>query len=93
MFNTEMTKKIIDCQKNTFNSVYGAMTKMQDQMEATTTDVLKHMPYLPGEGIKAIDSWVGAVKNGQAEFKKMVDKGFETAKTFVVDPMETVKKK
>ncbi len=93
MFKTETTRKIIDCQKNTFNSFYGAMTKMQDQMEATTTDLVKHMPYLPGEGIKAMDSWVGAVKNGQAEFKKMVDQGFETAKTLVVDPLETAKKK
>jgi hypothetical protein len=92
MFNTEMTKQILDYQKNSFDTVYGTITKIQDQVRTNTNELMKQMPYIPAEGKKAIDTWADAFKDGQAELKKMVDKGFETAKTMVVNPMETAKK-
>ena len=77
MDNTNIAKQMIAFQKATFNNTFNAMVLLQEQTEATMGSVLKQFDWIPAEGKKAIEDWMGAYKKGREEFKKLIDTNFE----------------
>jgi len=87
----KLTKQIIDFQKSTFETVYGAMTRIQNQMESTTTNLLKRSSIVPEEGIKAIDAWSSVIKQGQSDVKKLIVDGFDAWESLLTSTVKDVK--
>ncbi len=77
MDTTNIAKQMIAFQKATFNNTFNAMVLLQEQTEATVGSVLKQFDWIPEEGRKAIEDWMGAYKKGREEFKKLIDSNFE----------------
>jgi len=78
MYENDMYKTMIDFNKTVFNNGYEAMIAAQEQSENFMNSYMKNNEFIPKEGQKTVDYWVGIYKEGQKEFKKMMDKGFET---------------
>ena len=77
----QIAKQMIDFQKSTFDNSFSAMSMVQEQAERMVNMSLTHT-WLPEEGKKAIEDWIGAYKNGCEDFKKTVDDNFKKVEDF-----------
>jgi len=91
MQTSKLTKQILDFQKSTFETFYGAMTRIQNQMESTTTNLLKRSAIVPEEGLKAIDAWSNVIKQGQSDVKKIIDDGFDAWESLLTSAVKDTK--
>ena len=82
MDTTSVAKQMIAFQKATFNNTFNAMVLLQEQTEATLAGSLRQFDWIPAEGRKAIEDWMGAYKKGRKEFKKLIDSHFEKVESF-----------
>lgn len=81
----EITKQVIDFQKNAFTSWYDAVTMMQDQTTAAVDSMLSQSGLVPNESSKTIDNWVDVFKTNRKNLKKQIDDGFKQAeKLFII---------
>ena len=74
----QLSKKVIDFQKMTFDHWYGAMTLIQSQAESAMDLMLKQATWIPEDGRNALQNWVNACQQERDRFKSYVDKGFAT---------------
>lgn len=91
MQTSKLTKQIFDFQKTTFETFYGTMTRIQNQMESTTTNLLKHSAIVPEEGLRAMDAWSSVIKQGQGEIKKLIDDSFEAWGSLITTTVKDTK--
>jgi len=91
MQTSKLTKQIFDFQKTTFETFYGTMTRIQNQMESTTTNLLKRSAIVPEEGLKAMDAWSSVIKQGQGEIKKLIDDSFEAWESLITTTVKDTK--
>lgn len=91
MQTSKLTKQILDFQKSTFDTFYGTMTRIQNQVESTTTNMLKRSAIVPEEGIKAMDSWSSVIKQGQNDVKKLIDDSFEAWESLLTTTVKDTK--
>jgi hypothetical protein len=91
MQTSKLTKQILDFQKSTFETFYGTMTRIQNQMESTTTNLLKRSSIVPEEGLRALDAWSSAIKQGQSDVKKMIDDGFDAWESLLTKSVKETK--
>jgi hypothetical protein len=89
---TQMTKKVIDFQKMSFDHWYNAMSLIQDQAGSTMDMVLNQATWIPEEGRNALRSWVNVCQQERGRFKSYVDKGFSTLEKAVSDVAKPVEK-
>jgi len=75
-------KQMINFSKTAFDNTFTAMVSFQDQIEAVSTKTIEQAAWLPEEGIKAINDWVGACKKGREDFKKAVDENYGKVEEF-----------
>jgi hypothetical protein len=73
---TEITKKVMDFQKMTFDSWYNAFSLVQDQAASSMSMMLGQAPWIPEEGRNAIQGWVQTSRNERNRLKSYVDMGF-----------------
>ena len=78
----QIAKQMIDFQKSTFDNSFSAMSMVQEQAERMVNMSLTQATWLPEEGKKAIEDWIGAYKNGREDFKKTVDDNFKKVEDF-----------
>ena len=78
----QIAKQMIDFQKSTFDNSFSAMSMVQEQAERMVNMSLTQATWLPEEGKKAIEDWIGAYKNGCEDFKKTVDDNFKKVEDF-----------
>ena len=79
----QIFKQMIDFNKATFDThVSNAMRMVQEQTERMVSTTLDQAPWLPKEGKKAIEDWIGAYKSGSDDFKKSVDDNFKKVEDF-----------
>lgn len=78
----QIAKQMIDFQKATFDNSFNAMGMVQEQAERMVNTSLAQASWLPEEGKKAIEDWIGAYKNGCEDFKKTVDDNFKKVEDF-----------
>lgn len=78
----KITKQVIEFQKTTFDNTFNAMVVLQEQAEKMTKAMLEQSPWVPEEGKKAVQEWIGAYKKGREDFKKMVEENFQRVEDF-----------
>ncbi len=91
----QMTKKVIDFQKMSFDHWYNAMSMIQDQAGSTMDLVLNQATWIPEDGRNTLRNWVNVCQQERGRFKTYVDKGFTALEKAVADvakPAEKAKK-
>ena len=82
MENKVMAKQIIDFHKATFDNTFNALTILQEQTEKMVHTFLSQANWIPAEGRKAINDWVGMYKKGRTDFKDAADKNFKKVEEY-----------
>jgi polyhydroxyalkanoate synthesis regulator phasin len=82
----KIAKQMIDFQKTTFDNTFNAMVSLQEQTEKMVNTIIGQAPWLPEEGKKVINEWVGAYKKGRNDFKKLVDQNFKKVEEAFASP-------
>lgn len=72
----QITKQMIQFNKNAFDNSFKAMDMMSEQSEKMIDTMLSQATWMPEEGKKAIKDWVAAYRSGCTEFKKMVEDNY-----------------
>ena len=82
MDQKQILKQMLDFQKTTFDNSFNAMVLLQEQSDKASQTLLDQATWLPAEGRKAIDEWMAAYKQGQVEYKALVDENFKKVEAF-----------
>jgi hypothetical protein len=86
----QMFQQMLDFNKTTFETNYGVMVKLQDQMEKMYGVILEKCPMVTDDGKKAMDQWTKAVKSGRENYKVFVEDSFKKMESFCVEtPQQT----
>ena len=91
MDQNEMLKQMIQFNKSAFDNSFNAMVMLQEQTEKMVSTFLDQAPWLPEEGKKVINEWVGAYKKGRDDFRKGVEKSFKRVEDFFATPQKDKK--
>lgn len=75
---TKITQQAIDFQKMSISSWQNAMTMVQEQATSAMNMMLGQNTWMPEDGRKAIQSWLGACQEEQERFKDYVDESFSS---------------
>ena len=86
---TQVTKQMIDFQKTSFSNWYETIALIQDQAVSAVDMALDQSPWIPEEGRKAVQSWMGAYKEERGRFKSYVDEGFSGIEKFMTESRKT----
>jgi hypothetical protein len=78
MFENDMFKTMIELNRTAFINGYNAVATVQEQSEKMMNTFMENNGFMPKEGQKVVDQWVGLYKTGQKEYKKMMDDSFDT---------------
>ena len=78
----KMAKQLIDFNKATFDNTFNAMVLLQEQTEKMVDTLMAQATFLPEEGKKMLNEWVGTFKKGREDFKKAVDESFGKVETY-----------
>jgi hypothetical protein len=73
----KLAKQMIDFNKATFDNTFSSMVLLQEQTEKMVNAFLDQASWLPEDGKKLLNEWVGAYKKGREEFKKVVDDSYK----------------
>ena len=82
MESTKIAKQMVEFQKATFDNSFSAMSMVQEQAQRMVNMSLAQATWLPEEGKKVIEDWIGVYKNGCEDFKKAVDDNFKKVEDF-----------
>ncbi len=69
---------IVDNSRTAYNYSFDILNAVQDQGEKTLNAVLDRATWINGEHRKAVDNWIGYVKDGQNNVKTVLDENFKT---------------
>jgi len=69
---------IIDTSRTAYNYSFDVLNAVQDQGEKALNAVLDQATWINGENKKAVDNWIGSVKDGQNNVKTVLDENFKT---------------
>lgn len=83
MDQKQIFKQMIDFNKALFENTFNSMASLQEQAETLGSMFIEQAPWIPGEGKKVVNDWVGACKKGRENFKKAVDDGFKKAESLM----------
>ncbi len=83
MDQNQIAKQLLAFKWIAFDSTLSLMILFQDQAEKILTLSLEQAALLPQEGKEMIAAWLKAGQTGREFFKKMMDEGCKTAKSFL----------
>jgi len=69
---------IIGTSKTAYNYSFDILSTVQEQGEKAFNAVLDKATWINGENRKAVDNWIGTVKDGQNNVKTVLDENFKT---------------
>ena len=78
MFQLNMIKRVLSMNKMAFDSVYNTTTMIQDQAEQMASFYLQQYSKIPENNKKIFSDWMGVLKKGREEYKKVVDQFFDS---------------
>jgi hypothetical protein len=81
----QVFRQMIDFNRTAFNSGFNTMVMLQDNAESVYTKFMQQMPWLPREGEKAVQDWMGTWKKGRDDFKKLMDENFKKAEIYLAE--------
>lgn len=90
METDQITKKILDFQKDVISQWYDVMTSMNEQSAASLKTVLAQSSWMPDEGRRLLLNWVDACQKGCDDYKELLAdslSGFE--KVLVIQSKKT----
>lgn len=82
MDQRQITKQILDFNKTAFDNAFSAMTVMQEQTERLFSNFMDKATWMPEEGKKTINNWIGMYKKGRDDFKTSADEGYKKVTDF-----------
>jgi len=82
MEQKQVVKQIIDFNKTTFESTFNAITLLQNQAEGMVNMFLQQATWIPEDGKKVLNEWVGAFKKGRDDFKRAIDENSKRVEDF-----------
>ncbi len=82
MESGQLFKQMMAFNRMAFNYSFTAATMFQDQLEQMTNAALVQNAWIPEDGKKSIDEWMGNWKRGREDFKKILDEGFDRMESF-----------
>ncbi|BBO89619.1 hypothetical protein [Desulfosarcina ovata] len=86
---SQMTKRVIDFQKMSFDNWYNAVTSLQNQAVSMMDTVLDQSRWLPDDGRKAIQRWIHLCEQEGGRFKTYVDDGFTGIEKYISESKTT----
>jgi hypothetical protein len=75
---SNFTKQIVDFQKMAFTNWISATTMVQDHTTSAVNTILNQNAWIPEQGRKAAEEWMGACQQEQVRFKNLVEKSFSS---------------
>jgi hypothetical protein len=82
MDQKKLFKQMLDFNKSAFENSFNAMVMLQEQAERAGSTILDQATWLPEEGRKAVQDWVGAFKKGREDFKAMIDENYKRVESY-----------
>jgi hypothetical protein len=76
METNQMTKKILDFQKDVITQWYDVVTSMQEQAAESLNSVLAQSNWMPHEGRRMVRNWVDACQKGCDDYKELLEDSF-----------------
>ncbi len=76
MDQKQMMKQMLEMNKMACDNAFQGIVTIQEQTQAMTNKLVEQAAWLPEEGKKAIDEWLGAYKKGREDFKNLIDTAF-----------------
>lgn len=96
MEQAQLTKKIIDFQKMSFDHWFDAVSLIQNQAENTMDAMLNQSTWIPEDGRNALRNWASLCQQERGRLKSYVEKGFSALEKVVLSttakPAEKAKK-
>ncbi len=93
---SQIPTKFVDFQKMSFDSLYSAVSLVQDQVASTMDMMINRAPWIPEDGRTMMQRWMDIYKDERNRFKSYVDISFSALeKTLqeVREPMEKAEQK
>ncbi len=88
METNQMTKKILDFQKDVFFQWYDVLTSMQEQATTSLKSVMAQSNWMPDEGRRMLQGWVDACQKGCDDYKELVEDSLSGLEKVLVIPSE-----
>jgi hypothetical protein len=86
METNQMTKKILDFQKDVISQWYDVVTSMQEQAAESLKSVMAQSSWMPDEGRRMVQSWVEACQKGCDDYKELVEDSLSGLEKVLVIP-------
>jgi hypothetical protein len=80
--NKQIAKQMVEFNKTAFDNSFKAMTMVYEQNEKMLEAFLGQASWMPAEGRKALQDWMGSYKKGCQDFKKIVDDNYAKVEGF-----------
>ncbi|MDY0132815.1 MAG: hypothetical protein RBR53_09105 [Desulforegulaceae bacterium] len=83
--NKSFLKECLKFNQDNLNHAHLTFEKYQEYSEKFTKNILS-LPFAKdfgGQGIEILEQWKDAYKEGQINFKKMIDEGFQNIKKII----------
>lgn len=77
-----IAKQMLQFNKTAFDNSFNALNMVYEQNNKMVTTFLDQAVWMPAEGKKAIREWLESYDKGCADFKKLVDEGYQKVETF-----------
>lgn len=88
----QITKKVIDFQKMSFENWYEAVAIAQDQAVSTMNMMLNQATWIPDDGRNAVQSWMNVCKEERNRLKTYINKGFSVLEGTVTEASKAAEK-
>lgn len=89
----EITKQMIDFQKMSFSNWYNAIAMVQDQATSAMDMMLDQSTWVPEDGRKAVQGWLGACQEERDRFKSYIDGSFTSVEKYMGKGKKAAKSK
>jgi hypothetical protein len=86
METSQMTKRILDFQKDVFSQWYDVLTCMQEQATTSLQSVMDQSNWMPDEGRRMLQNWVDACQKGCDDYKELVEDSLSGLEKVLVIP-------
>jgi len=82
MDQKQIARQMIQFNKTAMDNSFKAMNMAYEQNERMVESMLTQSNWMPENGRKAIQDWMGAFKTGCNDFKKMLDENYSKMETY-----------
>ena len=82
MDHKQIFKQMIEFNKTAFDNSFNALMLVQEQNSKMMNSFLGQAVWIPEEGKKVINDWIGAYRKGCEDFKSATDENFKKVEEY-----------